>query len=140
MSYATLRSGDDPQMRHCNETPSESPCRDCEFRAEDKNAHPDCINCLKRDVFQTRPMNMDLKPDPELKPPAAYRTPVYRKFTPKPETIPVTAKCTVPGCNKPARYRFFKDIWTDYLCHNCYLRMFRRYRRNGTIYDREGKL
>jgi len=140
MSYATLRGHSDrPLTQHMHQSPTESPCRDCEYRTMDKNEFPACINCIKRDVFQIRPINLDIKHDPDLPKPRKRRHyPQYRSR--RSDQIPVGAQCSVDGCDKPARYRFFKDLYMDLLCHNHYLRIYRRHKRTGTIYDKDGNL
>jgi len=137
MSYATLRGpGDSPLTQHMHESPNVSPCRDCEFRSADKNEHPACINCLKLHYFRTIPVNIGIRHDLDTPKPRKVRhyEPVSRK------KIPAGTMCSVPGCDKPARYQFFKDIYQDHLCNNHYLKIYRRHKRTGSIYDKEGNL
>jgi hypothetical protein len=136
MGYSHLRGSDcRPQTIHMTETPNESPCRTCEYWNQDKNEFPNCINCLKINTFKTIPVNLHYQHDIHDTPKRSY--PKNRKSS---NTIPSDAKCTVPGCDKPARYKFFKDKYNDLICHNHYLRFYRRYRRNGVITDAKGDL
>lgn len=150
MSYASLRGHSDrPLCQHTNETPNASPCRDCEFRSQDKNSHPDCINCIKRSGFYTRPINLDIKHDPPKKKRSRKKTEPSRYIRKPPEehlpsgrkrVIPEDATCSYPGCDNLAEAAKYKDLYTGYLCHRHYALFSNRWTRKGTIYDKDGNL
>ena len=131
MTYSDLRPHDcRPQCRHQFESPSASPCRGCPWEHGDKE---ECsVDCKKLKPFQSIPVNLsiDRSNDSEL-----IDDPVIpQKRLPKRiAKIPEGQLCTIDGCGRKAMYACFKDLYLGFICHACYHRFMREWRRCGRI-------